>query len=188
MVYFPTGACHSPLQAPKEWIEKFKGQFDQGWDKLREQTLERQLELCVVPAGTRLTPRPEEIPSWHEYPDRYKPVAARLMELWAGFLAHTDAQIGRVIDAIQDLGVWDNTLFIYIVGDNGTSGEGTLHGAWSCPSYQNGLPEDPEWLLEPYGRVRHGAVREPLQCRLGMGAGFTIPMDEANCQPFRWHP
>jgi len=176
MVYFPTGACHSPLQAPKEWIDKFKGQFAQGWDKLREETLERQLKLGVVPAGTQLTPRPEEIPSWEEYPDRYKPVASLLMELWAAFLAHTDAQIGRVVDAIQDLGVWDNTLFIYIVGDNGTSGEGTIHGAWSCPSYQNGVPEDPKWLLahmDDFGTAR---------CENHFNVGWAWALDS----PFQW--
>ena len=146
-IYFAPGAMHNPHHVAPEWIEKFKGQFDQGWDKLREETYRRQLELGVVPPGTKLTPRPEQIPSWEEYPDRYKPVASRLMEVFAGFLAHTDAQIGRVVEAIQDLDAWSNTLFVYIVGDNGASGEGTLHGAWSSPSYQNGLPEDPEWLL-----------------------------------------
>jgi len=114
MIYFSTGACHSPLQVHKKWINKFKGKFDQGWDKLREETFDRQKKGSIVPGGTQLTPRPKEIPSWDEYPDRYKPVASRLMELWAGFLAHTDAQIGRLAEAIQDLGVWDNTLFIYM--------------------------------------------------------------------------
>jgi arylsulfatase A-like enzyme len=176
MIYFPTGACHSPLQAPKEWIDKFKGQFDQGWDKLREQTHERQLKMGVIPPGTRLTPRPEEIPSWQDYPDRYKPVASRLMELWAAFLAHADAQIGRVVEAIQDLGVWDNTLFVYIVGDNGTSGEGTIHGAWSCPSYQNGVPEEPEWLLQHIDDF--GSAR----CENHFNVGWAWALDS----PFQW--
>jgi arylsulfatase len=174
--YFPAGACHSPLQAPPEWIEKFRGQFDQGWDKLREETYARQIKSGVIPAGTQLTPRPEAIPSWDEYPDRYKPVASRLMEVWAAFLAHADAQIGRMVDAIQDLGVWDNTLFFYIVGDNGASGEGTLHGDWSCPAYQNGVPEDPEWLLahiDDFGTAR---------CENHFNVGWAWALDA----PFQW--
>src|SRR5882724_1564804 len=176
MIYFSTGACHSPLQVHKEWINKFKGKFDQGWDKLREETFDRQKKGSIVPGGTQLTPRPKEIPSWDEYPDRYKPVASRLMELWAGFLAHTDAQIGRLAEAIQDLGVWDNTLFIYIVGDNGTSGEGTIHGAWSCPAYQNGIPEEPEWLLQhmdDFGTAR---------CENHFNVGWAWALDS----PFQW--
>jgi arylsulfatase len=113
--------------------------------------------MGVIPAGTKLTERPDEVPSWEEYPDRYKPVASRLMEVFAGFLAHTDAQIGRVLDAVEAMGESDNTLFMYITGDNGASAEGTVHGAWSAPSFQNGIPEDPEWLLahmDDFGTAR----------------------------------
>lgn len=147
-VYYAPGATHSPHQVWPEWIEGFTGTFDEGWDRLREDIHARQIQLGVIPAGTLLTDRPEQIPSWASYDERYRPVATRLMEVYAGFLAHTDAQVGRLIDALEDLGQWDNTLFIYITGDNGASAEGTLNGAWSCPTYQNGLPEDPEWLLE----------------------------------------
>jgi arylsulfatase len=146
--YIATGAMHCPHHVGPEWIEKFKGQFDQGWDALRREIYERQLAMGVIPQGTTLTPRPDEVPSWEEYPDRYKPVASRLMEVFAGFLAHTDAQIGRVLDAVEEMGEADNTLFMYITGDNGASAEGTVHGAWSAPSFQNGIPEDPEWLLD----------------------------------------
>jgi len=146
--YIATGAMHCPHHVAPEWIEKFKGQFDQGWDELRREIYERQLLLGVIPEGTALTARPDEVPSWDEYPDRYKPVASRLMEVFAGFLAHTDAQIGRVLDALEQMGEMDNTLFMYITGDNGASAEGTIHGAWSAPSFQNGIPEDPEWLLD----------------------------------------
>ncbi len=146
--YFATGAMHCPHHVWPEYIDRFKGQFDDGWDVLRRRIYERQLELGVIPEGTTLTPRPAEVPSWDEYPDRYKPVASRLMEVFAGFMAHTDEQIGRLLDALDDLGVADNTLFVYITGDNGASAEGTVNGAWSAPSFQNGIPEDPEWLLE----------------------------------------
>jgi arylsulfatase len=146
--YIATGAMHCPHHVAPEWIQKFTGQFDQGWDELRREIYERQLALGVIPEGTTLTPRPGEVPSWEEYPDRYKPVASRLMEVFAGFMAHTDAQIGRVLDAVEAMGEADNTLFMYITGDNGASAEGTVHGAWSAPSFQNGIPEDPEWLLD----------------------------------------
>ena len=146
--YVATGAMHCPHHVWPEYIERFKGQFDDGWDALRERIFRRQLELGVIPADTTLTARPTEVPSWDEYPDRYKPVASRLMEVFAGFMAHTDEQIGRLLDALDEMGETDNTLFVYITGDNGASAEGTLHGAWSAPSFQNGLPEDPEWLLE----------------------------------------
>ena len=146
-LYFAPGATHSPHQVPGEWIDPFEGQFDQGWDQLRAEIFQRQLDAGVIPPATRLTPRPASIPAWDDYPDRYKPVASRLMEVYAGFLAHTDAQIGRLVAAIDDLEQWNSTLFIYIVGDGGASAEGTIHGTWSAPSYQNGVPEDPEWLL-----------------------------------------
>jgi arylsulfatase len=146
--YLPTPAVHAPHHAPREWIDKFAGQFDAGWDALRAEIFQRQIEMGVIPADTELTPRPEEIMSWDEYPDRYKPVASRLMEAFAGFLAHTDHHIHRLLTSLEDRGKLDNTLVFYITGDNGASGEGTLHGAWSAPSFQNGRPEDPEWLLE----------------------------------------
>ncbi|MEE6140109.1 arylsulfatase [Mycobacterium sp. 050128] len=145
--YFAPGATHSPHQVWPEWSDRFAGQFDDGWDALRERIYARQIEIGIIPSDARLTPRPEQIPAWTDYDERYRPVARRLMEVYAGFLAHTDAQIGRVIDAIDELGQWDNTLFIYVCGDNGASAEGTVHGAWSAPAFQNGLPEDPEWLL-----------------------------------------
>ena len=146
--YLPTPAVHAPHHAPREWIDKFAGQFDAGWDALRAQIFQRQIEMGVIPADTELTLRPEEIMSWDEYPDRYKPVASRLMEAFAGFLAHTDHHIHRLLTSLDERGKLDNTLVFYITGDNGASGEGTLHGAWSAPSFQNGRPEDPEWLLE----------------------------------------
>ncbi|MBI2701136.1 MAG: arylsulfatase [Mycobacterium sp.] len=175
-LYFAPGATHSPHQVWPEWSDRFAGQFDDGWDALRQSIYERQIELGIIPPGTRLTPRPSQIPAWADYEDRYKPVARRLMEVYAGFLAHTDAQIGRVIDAIDDLDQWDNTLFIYICGDNGASAEGTVHGAWSSPSFQNGLPEDPEWLLahlDDFGTAR---------CENHYNVGWAWALDA----PFQW--
>ncbi|MEM9652058.1 MAG: arylsulfatase [Actinomycetota bacterium] len=174
--YFSMPAVHAPHQVGPEWIAPFEGRFDGGWDALREEIHSRQLDLGVIPAGTALTPRPEEIPSWDDYPDRYKPVAARLMEVFAGFLAHTDAQVGRVIDAIDELGIGDDTLIIYVTGDNGASAEGTIHGAWSAPSFQNGVPEDPEWLLDhmdDFGTAR---------CENHFNVGWAWALDA----PFQW--
>jgi arylsulfatase len=118
-MYFAPGATHAPHHVPKEWIAKYKGQFDQGWDKLREETLARQLRLGVVPAGTRLTARPDEIPAWDGLTADQKRLLARQMETFAGFGEHTDHEVGRLVQALRDMGELENTLFVYIVGDNG---------------------------------------------------------------------
>lgn len=138
-VYFAPGATHAPHHAPKEWADKYKGQFDQGWDKLREQIFARQKKLSVVPAECALTPRPKEIPSWEEMPDNLKPVLRRQMEVYAGFLEYTDHQVGRIVDSLEKLKILDNTLIYYIVGDNGASAEGTLNGAYNEMANFNGL-------------------------------------------------
>jgi arylsulfatase len=129
--FYAPGACHAPHHAPKEWIAKFKRQFDQGWDKVREETMARQIKLGVVPPGTQLVPMPEDITPWAKLSDDQKKVYARMMEIYAGFLAFTDHNIGRVIDAIEEAGRLDNTLIIYIQGDNGPSAEGTFNGSTS---------------------------------------------------------
>ena len=174
--YFSTPAVHAPHHVPREWIEKYKGKFDSGWDSLRNEIYERQLKLGVIPQGTALTKRPDQIPAWNDYPERYRPVAQRLMETFAGFLAHTDAQIARVINALDDLNIAENTLVVYITGDNGASAEGTIHGAWSAPSFQNGVPEDPEWLLDhidDFGTAR---------CENHFNVGWAWALDS----PFQW--
>ena len=114
-----------------EWSAKYKGEFDQGWDALREETLARQKELGVVPPDAELTARPEEIPAWDDMPDDLKPVLARQMEVYAGFLEHTDHHVGRLVDALEDLGVLEDTLVYYIIGDNGASAEGDVHGCFN---------------------------------------------------------
>lgn len=175
-VYFAPGATHSPHHVWPEWSDRFRGQFDDGWDELRERIHARQIELGIIPPGTLLTPRPADIGGWADYDDRYKPVAARLMEVYAGFLAHADVQVGRVVDAIEELGQWENTLFIYVCGDNGASAEGTVNGCWSAPSFQNGLPEDPEWLLahmDDFGTAR---------CENHYNVGWAWALDA----PFQW--
>jgi arylsulfatase len=130
-VYFAPGATHAPHHVPREWADKYAGKFDQGWDTLREETLARQKQLGVVPPETELTARHEEIPAWDDMPEELKPVLSRQMEVYAGFLEHTDHHVGRLVDALTDLGVLDNTLVYYIVGDNGASAEGTPNGCFN---------------------------------------------------------
>jgi arylsulfatase len=140
-IYFATGACHAPHHAPKEYIDKYKGKFDQGWDKVRQETLERQKKLGIIPQNTQLAPRPDDIKAWDKLSADEKKLFARQMETYAGFGEHTDYEIGRLHDAIADLGELDNTIFIYIVGDNGASAEGTMNGLFNEMTYFNGVPE-----------------------------------------------
>jgi arylsulfatase A-like enzyme len=130
-VYFAPGATHAPHHVAPEWSAKYKGKFDQGWDALREETFARQKELSVIPPEAELTARPEEIPGWDETPDDLKPVLARQMEVYAGFLEHTDHHVGRLVDSLADLGILENTLVYYIIGDNGASAEGDVHGTFN---------------------------------------------------------
>jgi arylsulfatase A-like enzyme len=130
-VYFAPGATHAPHHVPGEWSAKYKGKFDQGWDRLREEIFARQKELGVIPAEAELTARHGEIPAWDEVPDDLKPVLSRQMEVYAGFLEHTDHHVGRLIDALDDLGILEDTLVYYIIGDNGASAEGTPHGTFN---------------------------------------------------------
>src|SRR5690242_11877474 len=129
--YFAPGATHAPHHVPPEWSAKYKGAFDDGWDALRERSFARQKELGVIPSDAELTERPDEIPAWDEMPEALKPVLARQMEVYAGFLEHTDHHVGRLVDALDDLGVLDDTLVYYIVGDNGASAEGTVNGTFN---------------------------------------------------------
>ena len=149
-VYFAPGATHAPHHVPKEWADKYAGQFDQGWDVLREQTFARQKALGVIPPDCLLTLRPKEIPAWDEMPEALKPVLRRQMEVYAGFLEYADHHVGRLLDSIENLGVLDNTLVYYIVGDNGASAEGTLNGTYNEMLNLNGLAdiETPEFLTE----------------------------------------
>ena len=129
--YFAPGATHAPHHAPREWIDRYRGRFDGGWDVLREETIARQKALGVIPAEAELTDRPAEIPAWDDIDDDLKPVLARQMEVYAGFLSHVDHHVGRVVDAIEELAILDDTLVFYVIGDNGASAEGTPHGTFN---------------------------------------------------------
>jgi arylsulfatase A-like enzyme len=142
VTYYAPGTAHAPHHAPKDWIAKFKGQFDQGWDKVREETLARQKKLGIAPPDTKLTPRSEGIPAWDSLDADHRKVAARMMEVYAAALAHCDYEMGRVLDAIQAIGELDNTLVIYIQGDNGASAEGSAQGLLNEMTFFNAIPED----------------------------------------------
>src|SRR3954454_14951897 len=177
-VYFAPGATHAPHHVPKEWADRYQGEFDDGWDVQRERTFARQKELGIVPADAELTARHDEIPAWDDMPDELKPVLARQMEVYGGVLEHTDHHGGRLIEATDDLGVLDNTLVYYIIGDNGASAEGTLNGAFNELANFNGMAalETPEVMLskvEEFGSpssYNHYAV------------GWAWAMDT----PFQW--
>ena len=149
-VYFAPGATHAPHHVPKEWADKYKGKFDQGWDALREETIERQKALGVIPADAELTARHKEIPAWDEMPEALKPVLIRQMEVYAGFLEFADHHVGRLVDALQDLEILGDTLVYYIIGDNGASAEGTLNGTFNEMINFNGAAaiETPEFMTE----------------------------------------
>jgi len=138
-LYFATGATHAPHHVPKEWIAKFKGQFSGGWDKLREETFARQKKLGVVPANAKLTARPKEIPGWADMSADQKRLFERQMETFAGFAAHTDFEVGRLVAQLEAIGALENTLFYYIVGDNGASAEGGPEGTYNEMMALNGI-------------------------------------------------
>src|SRR5688572_9583867 len=147
-VYFAPGATHAPHHVPKEWADKYKGKFDKGWDMLREETFARQKKLGVIPDDCELTPRHEQIPAWDKMPDDLKPVLRRQMEVYAGFLEYADHHVGRLVDSLKGLGILDDTLVYYIIGDNGASAEGTLNGTYNEMINFNGAAalETPEFL------------------------------------------
>jgi arylsulfatase A-like enzyme len=148
-VYFAPGATHAPHHVPKEWADKYRGKFDQGWDKLRGETIARQKKLGVIPQDCELTQRHKEIPAWDEMPEALKPVLIRQMEVYAGFLEYTDHHVGRLVDSLKSLNLLDNTLIYYIIGDNGASAEGTLNGTYNEMINFNGASalETPEFLM-----------------------------------------
>ena len=177
-MYFAPGATHAPHHVPKEWADRYRGQFDDGWDAQRERTFARQKELGVIPADAELTARHDEIPSWDDMPDELKPVLARQMEVYAGFLEHTDHHVGRLIDAIDALGVLEDTIVYYIIGDNGASAEGTLNGAFNEMANFNGMAalETPEFMISKMDEFGSAASYNHYS------VGWAWAMDT----PFQW--
>jgi arylsulfatase len=141
LVYFATGATHAPHHAPKEYIDKYKGKFSQGWDKVREETLERQKALGVVPENTVLAHKPADIKDWDKLTPDEKRLFEKQMEVFAGFAEHTDHEVGRLVEALEERGELENTIFFYIVGDNGSSAEGGMIGMFNENTYFNGVQE-----------------------------------------------
>ena len=180
-VYYAPGATHAPHHVPKEWSDKYKGKFDDGWDAQRERTLARQKELGVIPADAELTARPEEIPAWDDMPDDLKPVLARQMEVYAGFLEHTDHHVGRLLDALEDLEILDDTLIYVIIGDNGASAEGTPRGTFNELLVLNGAAalETTEFMVSKIDKFGHPGGLQPLRSGLGPRHGHPLPVDQA---------
>jgi len=174
--YYVPGTSHAPHHAPKEWIDKFKGKFDGGWDQLRQVVFERQKRLGVVPADARLTPRPDAIKAWDSLDPERKRVFARMMEVYAGALAHCDHQIDRFLDALEQTGRMDNTLVIYIMGDNGASGEGGAQGMLNEMTLFNGVIEDFDDVKKAYD-----TLGGPMHFN-HMPAGWAHAMST----PFQW--
>lgn len=147
-VYFATGATHAPHQVPEEWIAKFKGQFDSGWDVYREETFKRQKKMGIIPASTKLTKRPDSLPAWDSLPEDQRKVYSRMMEVFAAFTAHTDHEVGRLLDSIDEMGETENTIVIYMAGDNGSSAEGGLEGLLNEMTFFNAIPEPLDMKLK----------------------------------------
>ena len=180
--YFSTGCSHAPHHVSAEWAAKYKGKFDQGWDKLREETFARQKALGVIPDDAELTPRDDAFPAWDEVPEKLKTYYARQMEVYAGFSENADHNVGRVIDAIEELGELDNTLVLWIWGDNGASMEGTITGSFNELTMQNGIPLTDEMqlqLAERYGGIEAWGdqMMDPHYSAAWAWAGNT---------PFKW--
>jgi arylsulfatase len=175
-MYFAPGAVHAPHHVPKEWIAKNKGRFDGGWDKMREATLARQIELGVVPKGTKLAPKPKDIKDWDKLSADEQKLFARQMEVYSGFAEYCDNEIGRLFDAIGDTGQFDNTLILYVIGDNGTSAEGGMFGMFNEMTYFNGVGETVEEMLKHYDDWG-GPNTYPH-----MAAGWAVAGDT----PFMW--
>ena len=174
--YFSTAGVHAPHQPPQEWRDKFKGKFDYGWDKQREMTHAKQLALGVIPKGTILTPRPEGIPSWDSRSADEKKVYARLMENYAAYMAYTDYEVGRLLESLQGSGELDNTLVLYIVGDNGASAEGGLEGTFSELAGLLGIQLGLESTVKRLDEIG-GPTSEPH-----VPVGWAWAMDA----PFQW--
>ncbi len=175
-VYFATGAVHAPHHVSKEWSDKYKGKFDKGWDAVREETVKNQKKMGIIPEKTNLAPKPEDIKDWKALPENNRKLFARQAEVFAGFMEMTDFEVGRLLDAIEEIGELDNTLFIFIAGDNGTSAEGGFVGMYNEMTYFNGVTEKVEDLI-PLMDEWGGPATFPH-----MAAGWAVAFDA----PFKW--
>jgi arylsulfatase len=175
-IYYAPGATHAPHHVPEEWIEKYKGKFDTGWDKLREETFARQKRLGIIPENTQLAPKPKDIKDWETLSADEKKLFSRQMEVYAGFAAHTDYEIGRLVKAIEDMGEMDNTIIIYIAGDNGSSAEGQMNGAFNEMSFFNAAPENVPEMLKHYDEWGSPSTYPHF------AAGWAVATDA----PFAW--
>jgi len=175
-MYFAPGATHAPHHVPQNYIDKWKGKFDGGWDVIREQILARQIEMGIVPKGTKLAPKPEAIQNWESLTANQKKLFTRQAEVFAGFLDMTDHEIGRLLDAVEETGQADNTMIIFVYGDNGTSAEGGANGMFSEMTYFNGVQETVEDMLKKYDKWG-GPETYPH-----MAAGWAVMFDT----PFQW--
>jgi arylsulfatase A-like enzyme len=170
-MFYAPGATHAPHHVPKEWIEKYKGKFDQGWDKIRELTLERQKKLGLVPQNTKLAPKPTDIKDWDKLSADEKKLFTRQMEVYAGFAEHTDNEVGRLISTIEEIGVKDNTIIVFIAGDNGASAEGQMNGMYQEMTYFNGIAEQVPDML------KHFADWGSPSTYPHFAAGWAVAMD-----------
>lgn len=175
-IYFAPGATHAPHHAPKEFIEKYKGKFDGGWDKLREEIVARQKKAGIIPENTQLAPKPQEIKDWESLSADEKKLFSKQMEVYAGFAEHTDFEIGRLVGAIEEMGEFDNTMIIYIAGDNGSSAEGQMNGMFSEMTYFNQVPETVPDMLKHYDEWGSPSTYPH------MSAGWAVATDA----PFTW--
>jgi arylsulfatase len=175
-VYYAPGAVHAPHHVPQEWIDRWKGKFDNGWDGMREEILARQIKLGIVPKGTKLAPKPDAIPDWNTLSADEKRLFARQFEVFAAFLEMTDHEVGRLIKAVEDAGQLDNTLIMYVAGDNGTSAEGGRNGMFNEYTYFNGVPEKGENMLKVADKWG-GPETYPH-----MAAGWAVALDT----PYTW--
>lgn len=175
-VYFATGAVHAPHHVPRKWADKYDGQFDKGWDHVRQESIARQKKMGIIPANTKLPDKPADIKDWDALTADEKKLFSHQAEVFAGFLEQTDCEIGRLVKAIEDIGEMDNTLFIYIAGDNGTSAEGGFVGMYNEMTYFNAVTEKVEDLL-PLLDKWGGPYTFPH-----MAAGWAVAFDS----PFSW--
>lgn len=174
--YWAPGAGHSPHHVAKEWADRYKGKFDHGWDRQREITFERQKQLGVIPPDTQLTPRPDSIPAWDDCSVDEKQLYARMQEVFAGFIEHVDAQIGKVVDTLETMNLRENTLIIYIVGDNGPSPEGSLTGTLNGMKSMQGFPDDVSTMLKHIDEI--GSPR--------FENNYPVAWGWAGSSPFQW--